>query len=950
MTFTSLVRFLLAASLCFSCIDYTRAESVDITTFDRVALNADNNVNPWWTPMQHYRGKTFLVLPDVKLRPVVTEIDDRTGKITVAPIDNNPNYLAFAEGHQRFTLGIDPNGYLHVMGDMHGYNDTWTRYVERYDGQNILYWRSNKPLDVTGGFTFCGGEYSTSHPPGVEWGGDSRFFNDKNGVLYYGSRVRAFSGGTFPGSEPFIAYGIYRYDASTGVWTALGASPEKDGPGAKDYQTVLYWEPTLGFEAYHSEPRFDSHNRLHFSIISNPGPTLTYAVSDDQGKTWKKANGAVIPGLPLRCKEGDPDQADVVRRDPTMGNGGSEVFIDKNGKIAVATGSYWATWDGTKWTALPPNTGLGLLGPDGMINSDGGNGFERYPAIGEPGTHLDSPFFGTLFSPSELALQDTGEIFELAPPANNNFVSAKEVSMLKAVFGPTFLISTGGTATASSASDQAALAFDGKQDTKWSADAGGPAWLEYALPAKTKNAVCRYEITCADDSPQRDPDAWDFEASDDGSTWITLDSQKGQVFGGRNQTKIYPVNNSTAYPYYRLDIKSAHGGVGDSVQIGNLKLLSVDASVAPEAPRIFFAQNDNGKVWLSWTQPDHAATYTVKRAPALGGVPVVIAKNVTDPGDFCDTTALRGAVYNYTVSASNSVGESPDSAPVRIVSQLMPPKPPLIQTAVGRNERIVLNWLPLWGPATGYNVKRATKPGGPYTVIARNIPGLTYTDIKLTNDTPYYYVVSASNAISGESPNSREIEGTPFRWIRVLHYKSVDHDDTGTISASAENPPRETSINAFSGDINGKWLFFKPSAWLQYKFPDGTTPAITRYQIIACSSEPEWDPQDWEFQGSTDGTSWITLDSQKDQNFTEQRRIGPNRPRLGDVPNQATPPNTYAFENPNGYQYYRLNITRTHSGMGDLASLVLWQDDVVLKTPPPLTPFPSAVLLPPDNP
>jgi hypothetical protein len=190
--------------------------------------------------------------------------------------------------------------------------------------------------------------------------------------------------------------------------------------------------------------------------------------------------------------------------------------------------------------------------------------------------------------------------------------------------------------------------------------------------------------------------------------------------------------------------------------------------------------------------------------------------------------------------------------------------------------------------------------------------------------------VSASNVVSGESPNSREIQGTPFQWIRVLHYKSVDYDDTGTVSASAENPPGEIAANAFRGDLGGKWLFFKGSAWLQYKFANGTAPAITRYQIIASGSESERDPEDWEFQGSTDGTAWVTLDTQKNQDFAAQRRMGAHPPRLADPPNQTgTPPNTYAFENPNGYQYCRLNITRTHSGMGDLASLVLWQDDVV---------------------
>lgn len=47
--------------------------------------------------------------------------------------------------------------------------------------------------------------------------------------------------------------------------------------------------------------------------------------------------------------------------------------------------------------------------------------------------------------------------------------------------------------------------------------------------------------------------------------------------------------------------------------------------------------------------------------------------------------------------------------------------------------------------ATGYNVKRATVSGGPYTVVASNLTAqnFLYTDTCLTPDTTYYYVVSA---------------------------------------------------------------------------------------------------------------------------------------------------------------------------------------------------------------
>jgi fibronectin type 3 domain-containing protein len=62
--------------------------------------------------------------------------------------------------------------------------------------------------------------------------------------------------------------------------------------------------------------------------------------------------------------------------------------------------------------------------------------------------------------------------------------------------------------------------------------------------------------------------------------------------------------------------------------------------------------------------------------------------------------------------------------------------------------------------ATSYHVKRATASGGPYLTLAS--PTVTsYLDTGLTNDTTYYYVVSALNA-SGEGANSAEAIATPY--------------------------------------------------------------------------------------------------------------------------------------------------------------------------------------------
>lgn len=70
--------------------------------------------------------------------------------------------------------------------------------------------------------------------------------------------------------------------------------------------------------------------------------------------------------------------------------------------------------------------------------------------------------------------------------------------------------------------------------------------------------------------------------------------------------------------------------------------------------------------------------------------------------------------------------------------------------------QIALDW---WGSAyaASYNVKRATAPGGPYTVIGTTgALDMTFTDANDTNATSFYYVVSALTP-AGETADSAEL-------------------------------------------------------------------------------------------------------------------------------------------------------------------------------------------------
>ncbi|WP_205702871.1 alginate lyase family protein [Botryobacter ruber] len=101
---------------------------------------------------------------------------------------------------------------------------------------------------------------------------------------------------------------------------------------------------------------------------------------------------------------------------------------------------------------------------------------------------------------------------------------------------------------------------------------------------------------------------------------------------------------------------------------------------------------------------------------------------------------------------------------VKKASAVVPAAPGAI-VAKGSPQHISLTWVAPIG-ANSYTVKRATRSGGPFTVIAKNVAAPAYTDKTVKAGTVYYYTVTASNA-KGESPNAYETgisAGLPSPW------------------------------------------------------------------------------------------------------------------------------------------------------------------------------------------
>jgi glucose/arabinose dehydrogenase len=121
---------------------------------------------------------------------------------------------------------------------------------------------------------------------------------------------------------------------------------------------------------------------------------------------------------------------------------------------------------------------------------------------------------------------------------------------------------------------------DGKTSTKWlTFSPTGWVTLKLEKPA----AVVNYALTSANDFDGRDPKSWNLQGSTDGTNWTTLDTQTGQTFPQRFQSRQFPFTNTTAYLYYRLNI-TANGGES-LIQLAELRLFTATAA-PPESNKV----------------------------------------------------------------------------------------------------------------------------------------------------------------------------------------------------------------------------------------------------------------------------------------------------------------------------------------------------------------------------
>ena len=265
--------------------------------------------------------------------------------------------------------------------------------------------------------------------------------------------------------------------------------------------------------------------------------------------------------------------------------------------------------------------------------------------------------------------------------ADSEMVSSRDV-----------LLGRAGWVASASGGSSPANAIDGNAATRWDTSAIQTPGQWFQVDMGAPRAVFRVVLDSTG-SPNDYPRGYQVNLSNDGISWGS------PVATGAGSPAVTTISFASQVARY-LRITQTGSAAGNYWSIYEFNAYGTP----PQAPTGLMAAAGNTQVTLNWSASTGAVGYNVKRSALNGGPYSTIASTATT--SYANGGLANGTMYYYVVSATNSVGESGDSAPAS--GRPVSPVPPMLGSEASGGQ-VQFTW-----PAanTGWRLESQTNLSG----------------------------------------------------------------------------------------------------------------------------------------------------------------------------------------------------------------------------------------------
>ena len=293
---------------------------------------------------------------------------------------------------------------------------------------------------------------------------------------------------------------------------------------------------------------------------------------------------------------------------------------------------------------------------------------------------------------------------------------------------------------------------------------------------------------------------WEF-TTDGGLTWSAAEGT----------TSPFLVTHESGDPGALLDNATSYSVAVRAVNAigagGSSATVSAAPSATPSAPTATLTAGD-GRLQVDYTIGSDGGSPLTDVQYRLNAGDWVSAGTITSPFVISDLT--NGTGYAVEVRGVNGRGDGAVSAPVSGTPRTVPGAPTSV-SAVSENASATVSWVApeATGGAevTGYTATAWSAPNGGTVVATCTSSSLTCSIAGLTNSTPYYVSVVATNVAGTGAASSPRVTVTPLARPSAPSLTSVTANNTYVTVAFTAGAAGSSPITGYQYQLNGgPWI------------------------------------------------------------------------------------------------------------------------------------------------